>query len=222
VKNEGKFKIKVTKDGPYVVSGGIPLAEQVMCVDAEEQCHGWKEGKKYPAQGNYALCRCGHSQHKPFCNGTHAKINFAGTETATDKTYDEQAKVYDGPNLKLSDAEDYCVSARFCHRSGGTWKLTHQSADHKAKQTAIEEVGDCPSERLVVREKNGRDIEPDLDPSIGLIEDTQTQKMGPIWVRGGIPVESAGGKTYEKRNRVMLCRCGKSANKPFCDGAHLK
>ena len=43
---------------------------------------------------------------------------------------------------------------------------------------------------------------------------------GPIWVRGGIPVASADGKTYEVRNRLTLCRCGRSANKPFCDGSH--
>jgi CDGSH-type Zn-finger protein len=39
-------------------------------------------------------------------------------------------------------------------------------------------------------------------------------------VRGGIPIESANGKTYAVRNRVTLCRCGQSANKPLCDGSH--
>jgi CDGSH-type Zn-finger protein len=53
-----------------------------------------------------------------------------------------------------------------------------------------------------------------------LIEDTAKQVSGPIWVRGGIPVLSADGTTYEIRNRLTLCRCGRSANKPFCDGAH--
>lgn len=43
---------------------------------------------------------------------------------------------------------------------------------------------------------------------------------GPLWVRGGIPVESSDGATYEVRNRVTLCRCGRSSNKPFCDGTH--
>jgi hypothetical protein len=75
---------------------------------------------------------------------------------------------------------------------------------------------------LVAWEKNGKVIESDFEPSIGLVEDTQAKKMGPIWVRGGIPVESAAGKPYEVRNRVTLCRCGKSSNKPFCDGSHLK
>jgi CDGSH-type Zn-finger protein len=45
---------------------------------------------------------------------------------------------------------------------------------------------------------------------------------GPLWVKGGIPVEAADGFEYEKRNRVTLCRCGRSGHKPFCDGSHLK
>lgn len=217
-----KFKIKVTENGPYLASGGIPLSQQSICVDADNQCHGWKEDKKYPLQENYALCRCGRSEHKPYCDGTHVKIKFDGTEEAADKPYLEQAMELDGPGLKLTDAEEFCAGARFCHRGGSTWNLTQQSDDPKARQMAIEEACDCPSGRLVAWEKQGKAIEPDFEPSIGLVEDTQAKKMGPIWVRGGIPVESADGNTYETRNRVTLCRCGKSSNKPFCDGGHLQ
>jgi CDGSH-type Zn-finger protein len=48
----------------------------------------------------------------------------------------------------------------------------------------------------------------------------QEKVQRPIWVRGGICIESADGTPYEVRNRVTLCRCGASANKPFCDGQH--
>jgi CDGSH-type Zn-finger protein len=219
---ENKYKFKVTKNGPYLVSGGVPLSEQDTCVDNEDQCHGWKEGQKYATQESYALCRCGHSQHKPYCDGSHAKVRFDGTETAENKPYMERASEVNGPGLKLTDVQELCVGARFCHRDGGPWKLTKESGNAKAKQTVIEETCDCPSGRLVAWEKEGKAIEPDMEPSIGLVNDTQAKKMGPIWVRGGIPVESADGKTYEVRNRVTLCRCGKSSNKPFCDGSHLK
>lgn len=215
-------KIKVSKNGPYLVSGGIPLSEQIICIDSEGQSHGWREGKKYPLQENYALCRCGQSQNKPFCDGTHMKVNFDVTETASREPYLEQAKEIDGPGLKLTDVQGLCAAARFCHRAGGIWKLTRQSDDPEAKQTAIEEASDCPSGRLVVWEKDGKVIEPEFEPSIGLVEDPQAGVMGPIWVRGGIPIESADGTIYEIRNRVTLCRCGKSANKPFCDGSHLR
>ena len=217
-----KHKVKVTKDGPYIVSGGVPLSEQIMCIDADNQCHGWKEGKKYPMQETYALCRCGHSQNKPFCDGTHAKLHFNGTEVAANTPYLEQAMETNGPNLKLTDAEEFCASARFCHRAGGTWNLTAQSDNPKARQTAIEEAAECPSGRLIAWDKDSNSLEPHYEPSIGLVQDTQAGKMGPLWVRGGIPIESADGKTYEVRNKVTLCRCGKSSNKPFCDGSHLK
>ncbi len=45
---------------------------------------------------------------------------------------------------------------------------------------------------------------------------------GALWVLGGVPVETADGFTYEVRNRQLLCRCGASENKPFCDGSHRR
>jgi CDGSH-type Zn-finger protein len=100
-------KIKITKNGPYIVSGDISLSDQLICVDSDEQCHGWKEGKKYPTQDNYTLCRCGHSRTKPFCDGSHVDVKFDGAETATHKTYMEQAREFEGPGLKLTDVKDF-------------------------------------------------------------------------------------------------------------------
>ena len=53
-----------------------------------------------------------------------------------------------------------------------------------------------------------------------MVEDPALECSGPLWVRGGITVESKDGSSYERRNRVTLCRCGASSNKPFCDGSH--
>jgi hypothetical protein len=73
----------------------------------------------------------------------------------------------------------------------------------------------------VVRDhQDDADIEPEFAPSIGIVADPAQGLAGPIWVRGGIAVTSADGVTYEIRNRVTLCRCGASANKPFCDASH--
>ncbi|NMC27394.1 MAG: iron-binding protein, partial [Syntrophomonadaceae bacterium] len=102
------------------------------------------------------------------------------------------------------------------------WKLTKRSDDPEARATAIEEAGNCPSGRLVVWNKaTGEPIEPVLAPSIVVIEDPGARVSGPLWVRGGIPVESSDGSEYEVRNRVTLCRCGRSENKPFCDATHI-
>jgi CDGSH-type Zn-finger protein len=217
-----KYKIKVTKNGPYVVTGGVPLSERIIGIDKDNQSHGWNEGKKYPVQGAYALCRCGESANKPFCDGSHIKIHFDGTETASQIPYLNQAEEIVGSGLKLTDAQAFCANARFCDRAGGYRTLMEHSGDPEARKTAIEEACDCPSGRLVAWDKGGKAIEPDFEPSIGLVMDTQENKMGPLWVRGGIPIESADGSTYEIRNRVTLCRCGKSSNNPFCDGSHLK
>ena len=67
----------------------------------------------------------------------------------------------------------------------------------------------------------GKAIEPELKPSIGLVLDLKKGVLGPLWVRGGIAIESASGAEYEIRNRVTLCRCGRSSNKPFCDSSHI-
>ena len=100
-KKTAKYKIKVTKNGPYLVSGGVPLSELTMGIDEEGQCHGWKETKKYPVEETYALCRCGHSANLPFCDGTHGKVKFEGKETASHRPLLEQAE--DKPAARKPD-----------------------------------------------------------------------------------------------------------------------
>jgi CDGSH-type Zn-finger protein len=214
-------RIKVTKNGPYLVSGGVPLSKQIVVSDAEGTPVEWRTGQKYPAQESYALCRCGHSKNKPFCDGTHAQVKFNGSETADNTPYVEKAETTRGPELSLTDCEELCASARFCHRAGGTWNLVTESDNPQAKKIAIEEGHACPSGRLVVWDKENKPQELQYELSIGLMEDPGTGVVGPILVRGGIPIESADGHVYEKRNRVTLCRCGKSRNKPFCDSSHV-
>jgi CDGSH-type Zn-finger protein len=215
-----KFKIKVTKNGPYVVCGGIPLTNQIIVLDADGQCLEWRETERYAERENYSLCRCGKSRNLPFCDGSHIAANFDGTETASHRLYSDQCEKFTGPTLDLTDAKVLCADAGFCDRAGGTWNLISHSDDPKARQIAIEEACNCPSGRLVVWDKEGRVIEPVLELSIGLVESTIGVFAGPIWVRGGIPIESGDGEIYEIRNRIALCGCGRTSNKPFCNGSH--
>jgi len=215
-------RIKVTKNGPYLVSGNVPLVKQIIVTDKQGFSLKWKEGQEYPAKESYSLCRCGHSKNMPYCDGSHAKVGFDGTETASCEPYIEQAEEFEGPEITLTDAKSLCVHARFCDRAGGTWKLVQESSDPHSKQIAIQECCDCPSGRLVVWDKKtGKAIEPEFEQSIGLVEDPIKGVSGPIWVKGGIPVESSDGKRYEIRNRITLCRCGHSKNMPYCDGSHI-
>jgi CDGSH-type Zn-finger protein/nitrite reductase/ring-hydroxylating ferredoxin subunit len=215
-------KIKVTPNGPYLVSGGIPLFQEEIRDDSEGYCYAWHEVKQFPTKETYALCRCGHSGNKPFCDGTHIKINFDGIETVSNEPYEEGAKVIEGPDLILKDKKNLCVHARFCLSAGGIRNLVKHSDSPKSKEKAILEAANCPSGRLIVYDKKtGKAIEPELEKTIVVTEYPARWEYGPLWVRGGIPVESADGKIYEIRNRVTLCRCGRSQNKPFCDGSHM-
>ncbi len=214
-------KIEVLKNGPYLVSGGLALSEQHIVTNAEGESLDYREGKKYPAQPQYALCRCGQSGNKPFCDGSHKKVQFDGTETASREPYLKQAETIEGPTMLLTDAESLCAFARFCDPKGRIWNLVEQTDEAEAKRLVEYEAGHCPAGRLVAWDKKkGKPIEPKFEPSLGLIEDTEKKVSGPIWVRGGIPVISSDGKAYEVRNRVTLCRCGRSDNKPFCNGSH--
>ena len=216
------MKIAVAANGPYLVTGGVPLVLETIVSDTEGGSESWKSGRAFEVKDVYALCRCGHSAHKPFCDGAHATVGFDGTETASREPYDKQAKAIDGPVLQLQDVDALCAFARFCDVAGTVWALVERS-DAQSQTLAAREAGHCPSGRLVVRHTStGEKVEPQLTQSIGLIEDPVEECSGPLWVRGGIPVEAADGTAYEVRNRVTLCRCGVSQNKPFCDGSHAE
>jgi CDGSH-type Zn-finger protein len=220
---DDSMKITVSKNGPYIVTGRVPLTTSEICNDEEGYCRTWREVKRYPLQEKYALCRCGHSKNKPFCDGTHAKIQFDGTETGDEEPFDKAAEVIRGPALTLADNKQLCVHARFCMRAGGIWNLVKRSDNQEARDIAIEEACNCPSGRLVIKDnESGKAIEPEFEKSIVIIEYPPRGEHGPLWVRGGIPIESSDGKPYEIRNRVTLCRCGRSQNKPFCDGSHIE
>jgi CDGSH-type Zn-finger protein len=218
-----KEKIVITKDGPYIVSGNLPIAKDIIVSDEEGNSVKWRRETPYAPRDTCALCRCGNSNTKPFCDCTHVKIGFDGTETASKKKYTELAERLEGPDLILTDARELCAGARFCHnKSGRIWDLTEKSDEPNLRKIAMDQAFACPSGRLVVWDKKtGKSIEPELEKSIGLVEDPVQKVSGPLWVKGGIAIESADGKAYEKRNHVTLCRCGKSKNKPFCDCSHI-
>jgi CDGSH-type Zn-finger protein len=216
-----EMKIVVAKDGPYLVSGDVPLALQVITPNSEGFSWDWKEDKSFEVQSGYALCRCGHSKNKPFCDGTHSKIGFDGKETASRVPYARQAETLEGPTMVLSDAENLCAFARFCDPGGKIWALIERTDEPKARELVVREANHCPAGRLVLHDKKTNEqIEQPLPPSIGVVEDPALGCSGPLWVRGGITVQSHDGKRYEQRNRMTLCRCGASENKPFCNGAH--
>lgn len=214
-------RIVIRKDGPYIVSGNVELMEQ--SISSQGNDYKMNQGRIFDVGKTYSLCRCGHSKNMPFCDGSHEHVHFSGTETASRKPFRERAMILKGPNLILADVEEYCAFARFCHTVEGTaWELTEDSDNPTARKNAVKAASECPAGRLVAYDKQtGEPIEIAYKPSIGVIQDPERGVSGPLWVRGGIPIESSDGEVYEVRNRVTLCRCGKSTNKPYCDAAHV-
>lgn len=215
-----KPKINIIKNGPYVVTGNVPLYEKIIVPKGKR--YEFKAGRVFPQTQEYALCRCGKSKNLPFCDGSHEKAGFIGTETASNDRYEERAELLEGPDINLLD-DHRCAFARFCHREeGNVWELTENSGDPKHKEEAVKAASDCPAGRLTAIDKTGKAIEPEYEPSIDIIQDPENEVSAGIFVKGNIPIESADGHIYEIRNRAALCRCGKSRNKPFCDATHVR
>lgn len=215
-------RIEVTWNGPYEVYGGVPLIRAEIVTNDKGESVGWREIERIDTSGMYRLCRCGRSATKPFCDSSHFD-GFDGTETAGGDSFAQMSVDISGPGVVLHDARCLCAEARFCDRAGGLWNLVGECDDPEKRALAEEEAMLCPSGRYVLCDaRTGQAKEPEYEPSIILIEDPSLGVSGPIFVRGGIPIISADGEPYEVRNRATLCRCGASANKPFCDGSHIK
>lgn len=218
-----KYRIAIDLKGPYLVYGNPPIRQMFMIRNEKGIPRHYRIGVKDYDTGNepVSLCRCGSSGKMPYCDGSHAHAEWDPELTAPFQRVLADADLIEGPALELTDNENYCAYARFCDANGRVWNLVRKSADEQDRETAIRDTAHCPSGRLKIWDKlTGKTIEPDLKPGIGLIEDLPLKVSGSLWVRGGIPVLLPNGQAYEVRNRVTLCRCGMSANKPFCNGAH--
>ena len=216
-----QVSVVISRDGPYIVSGDAPLTEEIIGANAEGESMQWQRGKAYDAPEKYALCRCGQSAKAPFCDGTHARVGFDGTETAPRTPYAQQAQIFDGPDLSLMDARHLCADARFCDPNGKVWNQVARTDDPEVRAMFLSQVHNCPAGRLLAFDKAaGKTIEQHSPLAIGLIEDPVEDCSGPIWLRGGVVLTSANGHQHEKRNNMTVCRCGASKNKPFCDGTH--
>lgn len=214
-------RIVVHPHGPYRGLGKVSLSVQTITPNPRGESWEWTEGRRFEVDEEYFLCRCGQSKNKPFCDNSHLTVGFEGRETASRRPIERESDHFDGPTHVLSDDENLCAFARFCDPGGKIWALVAHTDQPPVRGLVVREANHCPSGRLVLREKaTGKVVEGPLPPSIGLVEDPALGCSGPLWVRGGIRIESADGKAYERRNRVTLCRCGASTNMPFCNGSH--
>lgn len=216
-----EMKITVQRDGPYLVTGNVPLQAKIIVCDESGTPIRWEPGERYPAGDTYNLCRCGRSADRPYCDGAHAEAGFRDGRQAPREDYFEATDVIEGPGVILYDVPALCARAGFCHRGGNIWHLAATGRIRESIDLVIRDACDCPSGRLVASDLGSRELlEPELTRSISVVEIPAAGTTGPLWVKAGIPLESIDGWLYEIRNRMALCRCGASGNMPFCDGAH--
>lgn len=210
--------IRVT-DGPYEVSGDVRLVRRRPVVSELGEPLTWQTTARLDGADVVYLCRCGGSRNKPFCDDTHLRNGFAGDGgalTAAASGYDQRATAMDGAAVVVRDDRSLCAHAGFCtNKTTSVWKIARRGGDSTARAAMIAAIEHCPSGALTLRQvAEGPDLEPDLAVRIAVMDD------GPLLVTGAIPLTRPDGTTDEVRARMALCRCGQSANKPYCDGSH--
>lgn len=217
------MSVEVLDNGPYVVRGDIPIREYFVEADKRNIPVDYRVGEKNFGKnpGPVYLCRCGHTKTPPYCDGTHQKIGFRSIPRKETRSVVSQAEVYDGKDILMTDNDRYCSFSRFCDVKNRIWNMISDTSNPNRLEESLEVVSKCPSGRLKLwKKENNEPLEVHYAPEIGLIEDMPLGGGGPLWVKGGIPIRTSDGFAYERRNRVTLCRCGKSENAPFCDGSH--
>jgi len=164
-----------------------------------------------------ALCRCGASENKPFCDGTHKDIGFTG-ERERSEEYPTQE--FAGKELTVVDDIGICCHAGSCvHGAPGSffnWDGDERISepDKEERDTVIETIRKCPSGSLAYKLGGKLHDQFFSESEIFVSED------GPLHVRGGVEFNDPTGARPPTTDHYTLCRCGASKNKPFCDGSH--
>ncbi len=188
-------------NGPYIVAGLTSIRNS----------HGILE-----AQPKMALCRCGASANKPFCDGAHAKVGFS-SENLVGRTED-QRDTYTGKNIAIHDNRRICAHAGKCTDGlPSVWRMGQEpwiDADGAEVEKIIEIVRSCPSGALSYSIEGVEHSAPQGDASI------MVAKNGPYVVTGDAELVGEEFAKGASKEQYTLCRCGASKNKPFCDGSH--
>jgi CDGSH-type Zn-finger protein len=196
--------IEPSTNGPYIVRGIEDLTNS--------------KGQELETKPVIALCRCGRSGNKPYCDGTHAKVGFS-SEKETDGGWDKRLD-YKVGRLTIHDNRGICAHAARCtdglpsvFRLGVEPWIHPEGADEAA---IIARVRDCPSGALSYSTDGVEHRDQDREPAI------LVTRNGPYAVTGGVALSNEPRGEGASEEHYTLCRCGGSRNKPFCDGTHWK
>lgn len=201
-KEGSKPTIECSPNGPYLVRNLQNLRNS--------------KGESIPTKPVIALCRCGGSAKKPFCDGTHSKLGFS-SQKVSDGTRDKRQD-YVGKGITIHDNRSICSHAGFCtDRLASVFRMKTEpwiDPDGARIEEIIEAVRRCPSGALSYSIDGVEHRDQDREPMITVSKD------GPYLVTGGVELEDESRAEGASEEHCTLCRCGASKNKPFCDGTH--
>jgi CDGSH-type Zn-finger protein/truncated hemoglobin YjbI len=205
-------QIQLAHDGPYLVTNATRLYDRL--------------GQALPLQPQMALCRCGGSQIKPLCDGTHARIGF--TDAKDPSRVPDRRDTYVGQQVTILDNRGTCQHSGFCtDRLATVFHLREEpfvTPSGGRMDEIIRAVRDCPSGALSYA-IDGEEARDDVDYHGKREPAIEVSKDGPYRVTGGIVLVDSNGEDVARnegasREHYALCRCGHSQNKPFCSGMH--
>ncbi len=210
LQSELPARIQLAPDGPYLVTNVDRITDHL--------------GVSLAPLPQAALCRCGASGLKPWCDGSHAVIGFKATK-APDRVPD-RLDSYHGQRLTVTDNRGTCAHSGFCTDRAPTAFRVGEEPFVAPSGARVDEViraaRDCPSGALGYALDGGiGDDQADSDRPASI----EVSRDGPYRVAGGIDLIDDAGRP-EPRNsgasleHYSLCRCGASQNKPFCSGMH--
>ena len=173
-------------------------------------------GEGYASVRGIALCRCGGSRNKPFCDGTHSTNGFTSANQA-DPAANRRA-TYVGRGITIFDNRALCAHAGFC--TDGLKEVFREDAepwidaDGAELAKVIETIGRCPSGALGYAIAGIEAEPPAREAKVAVTRD------GPYAITGSVELTGAAFGDGASTEHYTLCRCGASKNKPFCDGSH--
>ena len=175
-----------------------------------------KDGESIATEPETHPCRCGASNTKPFCDGTHAKIGF----TSKREINEELLYQYEGKEITVNFNRSICAGAGACVRglpsvfiSGGSKDWIHP--DKGSVEKIITTIRSCPSGALSYTQNNKTYLDARQTPKVTIVKD------GPYNVEG-ISLANKATPTNFSETKYSLCRCGFSKNKPYCDYSHAE
>ncbi|MBK8497697.1 MAG: (4Fe-4S)-binding protein [Flavobacteriales bacterium] len=131
-------------------------------------------------------------------------------------------RTYTNGEVTIIWKPDLCIHSRKCWIELGAvfqpGKRPWIRADGASTEAIVSQVKQCPSGALSYR-MDARTEEPLATGAIACVE---VQADGPLLVRDACSVLHRDGRTEERARTTAFCRCGASANKPYCDGSHRR